>query len=91
MNLDDPICLCFHITRRKLVNFTRIHQPKVASLLSECGSAGTGCGWCIPFLKQIHQQGTASEVDVLTTEQYAQQRKVYISEGKGTPPSGTIE
>lgn len=91
MELDDTVCLCFHVTRRKLVNFTRIHQPKVASQLSECGSAGSGCGWCIPFLKQIHKQGTGMEVDVLTSEQYAQQRRDYIREGKGTPPPGAIE
>ena len=40
MDLDDKVCLCFHVTRRKLVNFDRINQPKVPSQLSECGSAG---------------------------------------------------
>ena len=38
------------------VDLVRRTKPKVASQLSECGGAGTGCGWCIPFLKQIHQQ-----------------------------------
>ena len=32
------------------------NRPKVPSQLSQCGGAGTGCGWCIPFLKQIYQQ-----------------------------------
>src|SRR5262249_51137364 len=59
MDLDAKICYCFHVTRRKLANFVRIERPKVASLLSQCGGAGTGCGWCIPFLQQIHQQAVA--------------------------------
>ena len=64
MKRDDPVCLCFHVTRRKLENFTRVHQPAVASRLSECGGAGTGCGWCIPLLKRIHAAGTRAN-DVL--------------------------
>ena len=54
---DDPVCLCFHVTRRKLENYTRVHRPTVASRLSECGGAGTGCGWCIPLLRAIHARG----------------------------------
>ena len=56
MDLDAKICYCFHVSRRKLVNFVRQTQPKVPSQLSQCGGAGTGCGWCIPFLKQIFEQ-----------------------------------
>ena len=51
MDLDAKVCYCFHVTRRKLVNFVRQRKPKVPSQLSECGGAGTGCGWCIPFLE----------------------------------------
>ena len=87
MDLDAKICYCFHVTRRKLVNFMRLRQPKVPSQLSECGGAGTGCGWCIPFLKQIHKQ-TDSELEVLTPEEYAKRRAEYIRAGKGKPPPG---
>lgn len=87
MDLDDTVCLCFHVTRRKLVNFVRLHQPKVASQLSECGSAGTGCGWCIPFLKQIHLRGTEAPAP-LTAEEYARRRAAYIRDGGGVPPPG---
>ena len=59
MDLDDKVCYCFHVSRRKLVNWVRLNCPKVPSQLSECGGAGTGCGWCIPFLKQIFRQETA--------------------------------
>jgi bacterioferritin-associated ferredoxin len=88
----DPTRRCLHhITRRKLVNFTRINRPRVPSQLSECGGAGTGCGWCIPFLRQIHQQalqGGASELEQLSADEYARRRAEYIRSGKGTPPPG---
>ena len=53
MQLDDEICLCFHVTQRKLLSFIRVQQPRRASQLSECFGAGTGCGWCRPFLRQL--------------------------------------
>lgn len=91
MDLDAKVCYCFHVTQRKLLNFIRIEKPRVASQLSECGGAGTGCGWCIPFLKQLFQQGTAggtTELEQITPAEYEQLRAVYIRAGKGTPPPG---
>jgi len=99
MNLDDKVCYCFHVTRRKLVNWVRLNSPQVPSQLSECGGAGTGCGWCIPFLKQIFRQTnevttsestpmTAEALEALTPEEYARLRAEYVSAGKGTPPPG---
>ena len=91
MNLDDKVCLCFHVTRRKLVNWVRLHNPRVPSQLSECGGAGTGCGWCVPFLKQIFQQSQAggdTELERLTPEEYARRRAGYICAGGGVPPPG---
>ncbi len=92
MNLDDKICYCFHVSRRKLMNYCRINQPKVPSQLSECGGAGTGCGWCIPFLKQIFRQavqgGETEELERLTPEEYEQRRAAYVRAGKGKPPPG---
>lgn len=90
-NLDQKVCYCFHVTRRKLLNFLRIERPRVASQLSQCGGAGTGCGWCIPFLKQLHQQSQAggkTELDRLTPQEYARRRAAYIRAGGGTPPPG---
>jgi len=84
MNLDDKVCYCFHVSRRKLVNWVRLHEPKVPSQLSECGGAGTGCGWCIPFLKQIFTQ---VEIE-MTAEDYAKRRAEYVASGKGVPPPG---
>ena len=92
MDLDAKICYCFHVSQRKLVNFVRRTQPRVPSQLSECGGAGTGCGWCIPFLKQIFQQAAAGGVTEplvkLTPEEYEQQRAAYVRAGKGKPPPG---
>lgn len=87
MDQDAKICYCFHVTRRKLVNFVRRTHPKVPSQLSECGGAGTGCGWCIPFLKQIHQHVDA-DIEMLSPEEYAKRRAEYIRAGKGKPPAG---
>lgn len=101
MNLDDKVCLCFHVTRRKLVNWVRHNSPKVPSQLSMCGGAGTGCGWCIPFLKQIYRQGTVpvggcaaceavpeDTLQTLSAEEYAALRADYVKAGHGTPPAG---
>ena len=91
MEMDDQVCLCFHVSKRKILNFIRIHRPRVPSQLAECGGAGTGCGWCIPFLKRYHEQGmgkAAAGDDLLSAEEYAKQRGDYIYAGKGTPPPG---
>jgi len=93
MQLDDTICYCFHVTKRKIVNHIRVYRPRRASQVSECGGAGTGCGWCIPYLKRYfeaaQQQGGGSE-DALTPAEYAQQRASYIRAGKGKPAAGAI-
>jgi NAD(P)H-nitrite reductase large subunit len=59
--------------------------------MSQCGGAGTGCGWCIPFLKQIFRQapeGGAAELEQLTPAEYERQRAAYVRGGGGTPPPG---
>ncbi|MCA9060737.1 MAG: (2Fe-2S)-binding protein [Planctomycetaceae bacterium] len=90
MQPDDKLCYCFHVSLRKVQNFVRIHQPRVASQLSECGSAGTGCGWCVPFLKRCFEAGQAArDAGIeLSAEDYAQQRADYVRAGKGKPPAG---
>ena len=91
MQPDDELCLCFHITKRKVTNFIRIERPKVASQLSECGGAGTGCGWCRPFLKQMLELSNGEQspnIDLPDSADYASSRSVYVKEGGGTPPAG---
>jgi len=80
MHDDDLVCLCYRVSKRKIVNYCRREKPPVASLISECLSAGTGCRWCVPFLKQLHQQvadGAADPDLPVSPEQYAQQRAEY--------------
>lgn len=80
MSPEDPVCLCFHVTRRKVEAFVRVQKPKRASQLSECGGAGTGCGWCVPYLKRLFEEG-ASAVSI-DAEKYAAAREGYIDRGK---------
>ncbi|WP_417379664.1 (2Fe-2S)-binding protein [Gimesia sp.] len=98
MKLDDKVCYCFHISKRKIINHLRIHRPRRASQLSDCGGAGTGCGWCVPYLKryfaEYEKSGLAesgdlpqNESEAITAEEYAQQRDQYIESGKGKPPA----
>ena len=82
--VDDPdrkICYCYNVSYRKLVNFARRTGPARASQMSDCLGAGTGCGWCIPYLKTIHQAVEAEnepQID-LSAEDYEARRKTYIS------------
>lgn len=83
MELDDKLCYCFHVTKRKVVNYIRIHQPRVPSQLSECGGAGTGCGWCVPFLEKCFEADAIHAADGdISAEEYATQRAAYIAAGK---------
>ena len=83
---DDELCLCFHVTRRKVENWIRIHKPQRLSQLSECFGAGTGCGWCRPFLKKLYEQAAANEegmeTELPTAEEYAQLRAKYREKNK---------
>lgn len=90
MELDDELCLCFHITRRKVTNYIRIEKPRRVGQLADCYGAGTGCGWCRPFLQKLFDEAEGNSAASLPTPQeYAAERAGYISEGKGTPPPGS--
>jgi bacterioferritin-associated ferredoxin len=84
MHEDDDICLCFHVSLRKIRTFLQRENPQVASLISECLSAGTGCGWCVPFLKHLHAQHQASKpIDLrISPEQYMKDRASYRESGE---------
>ena len=96
MEPDDELCLCFHVTKRKVTNYLRIERPRAVAQLSECYGAGTGCGWCRPFLRQMFEQWqkTSSEdpnsvgVDLPSATDYSKERADYVRSGKGTPPPG---
>ncbi len=85
MQPDDLLCYCFQVTHRKVMNFARIHQPNVASQLSECGGAGTGCGWCVPFLQQHYEAArtdSAPEISI-SVKDYAAKRVEYLEDRRG--------
>ncbi len=89
MQLDEELCLCFHVTKRKVLNFIRVHRPRRASQLSECFGAGTGCGWCRELLRRLYEaemQGRPLEEP--SWEEHRRGRSQHIRSGKGTPPPG---
>ena len=103
MELDDELCLCFHVTKRKVINFLRIAKLKRASQLSECYGAGTGCGWCRPYLCRLFDEAgpdrpsgdplpttipSPAPVCEPTAADYARLRAGYVRAGGGTPPPG---
>ena len=93
MELDDTICYCFHISKRKILNYIRVHHPRRASQISDCGGAGTGCGWCVSYLKRYfaESQGQVHDSpDISSPVDYARQRAAYIQAGHGKPAAGAI-
>ena len=90
MEPNEELCLCFHVTQRKVANFIRLEKPKRVGQLADCFGAGTGCGWCRPFLERMFQAALSQQdsADLPTSEEYAQRRSQFIRSGGGTPPPG---
>ena len=86
MQPDDEICYCYHVSLRKLVNFARRVRPVQPSRMTECLGAGTGCGWCIPFLTKIAKDPDRFDLGEISPDQYADSRKNYIK----TQPRNTF-
>lgn len=84
MQPDDEVCLCFHVSLRKVRNYLKREDPPVASLISECLGAGTGCQWCVPFLKALHEQHSrGQEPDLrVSPERYVQARSSFHKSGE---------
>lgn len=82
MSDDDDLCLCFHVSRRKVIQYIRVRRPRRASELSQCYGAGTGCGWCRPFLAQLLEREMSNspshdDETLPSMAEYAQQRAAY--------------
>jgi bacterioferritin-associated ferredoxin len=84
VNPDDEVCLCFHVSLRKIRSYLEREDPPVASLISDCLGAGTGCGWCVPYLRELHAKHKAGEPVDLTieTNSYATSRKSFHKTGE---------
>jgi bacterioferritin-associated ferredoxin len=92
VELDDELCLCFHVTKRKVINYLRVEKPQRPGQLADCFGAGTGCGWCRKYLLRLfdefHGTATASAEPEPSAAEYAQGRTGYVKAGGGTPPPG---
>ena len=84
MNPDDDVCLCFHVPLCKIRTYLALEDPPVASLISDCLGAGTGCQWCVPFLKHLHAQHMRGETPDLriSPQEYAASRLTYHKTGE---------
>lgn len=92
MELDDEICLCFHVTKRKVLHFIQIEKPRRSGQLSECYGAGTGCGWCRAHLERLFCQmsGKSMSEDV-TSDEYARLREQYLLQRRVPAPRDADE
>lgn len=82
MTDDDELCMCFHVTQRKVIQYIRVRKPRRASELSQCYGAGTGCGWCRPFLKRLLEREATGLIredqkSLPSPGEYARQRAEY--------------
>ncbi len=100
MKVDDELCMCFHVSWRKIINYIRVHKVRVPSQLAECQSAGTGCGWCRQAMRKLVEKVERQQPDPDALQawledyypnrnDYAAGRKQHIAEGKGKPPGNS--
>lgn len=65
---DRDVCVCFHVSLRKLYHYARRERPRVGSQLTECLGAGTGCQSCVPLLDVIAERAADVEIEGLADE-----------------------
>lgn len=84
MKAEDDVCLCFHVPLGKIRGYLKREDPPVASLISECLGAGTGCGWCVPYLKELHAQHKQGQLPTIegSSEDYKEGRLRFRKDGK---------
>jgi hypothetical protein len=83
MDPDDHVCRGFRVSLRKVRTVRNREDPPVASRLADCRGAGTGCQWCVPFLKKLHalkQEGEPIDLPI-SPESYAARRATYRQTG----------
>ena len=91
MELDEELCLCFHVSKRKVVNYLKVERPRRPSQLADCFGAGTGCGWCRTYLRRLFDEvigGQKADAHDIDLRAHARERAAYIRSGGGTPPPG---
>jgi len=78
-----------------------VERPQRVGQLSECFGAGTGCGWCRPYLQRLFDESAAKGLqpdqsskpptpasDEPSAADYAKQRAAYVRSGGGMPGTG---
>ncbi len=81
MEPNEEVCLCFHVSKRKVLNYLRVERPQRAGQLADCFGAGTGCGWCRPYLEQLFEESLQPGVQpqgLPTRSDYARMRTKYL-------------
>lgn len=89
----QEVCLCFHVPLNKIIKFIRLERPKFASQCSECFGAGTGCGWCIPFLEKLHEDITSGIENPslsMNADEYRARRREHLRRIRETRPRDTV-
>jgi bacterioferritin-associated ferredoxin len=74
-----------------VLSFLRVEKPQRSSQMSECFGAGTGCGWCRPYLQKLFEaarQGQEADAELPEVDDYAAGRTGYVKSGGGVPPPG---
>lgn len=68
------VCACRQVGKTTLCHAIREHQLTSVAQLSECTGAGTGCGTCVPELRQLLEEYGSKSATVLAraTTQAAQ-------------------
>ncbi len=89
MHPNDHLCLCFGVSLGKVQSYLARENPPVASLISECLGAGTGCGWCVPYLKDLHAQHQAGQTPTIegSADDYKEGRLAYRDTGQRDEPT----
>ncbi len=78
---DQEICVCFHVSRRKIENFIRLTRPRRAAQLAECFGAGTGCGWCRKYLVALFDAAAGNQsAEIPDPDDYLDQRRQHHQE-----------
>lgn len=79
---DNELCICFHVSPRQMEKFLRLERPRVVSQCSACYGAGTGCGWCIPFIERMFERHRSGEnalaLEGMDWEEYRTRRVAYL-------------
>lgn len=72
MNFDSDVCVCFHVSARKLYHYARRERPAHFSQMTECLGAGTGCQSCVPLLRTIAAMSSSVDPPALVSALTAQ-------------------